>query len=68
MATKGGDRLEFVSLDGAPETGHPSGMTYNSLTSLISRTGGNKARVARNLGVSRVTIYRWLRQLDPGAA
>ncbi len=47
---------------------HPSGMTFASLTALIERTGGNKARVARNLGVSRVTLYRWLRQLDPEIA
>jgi len=59
-----GPRLEFQ--DGTP-TGHPSGMTHASLTALIARTGGNKARVARNLGVSRMTLYRWLRQLDSGA-
>lgn len=62
--TASGTRLEFQ--DGTPNA-HPSGMTYASLTSLIQRTGGNKARVARNLGVSRMTLYRWLRQLDSGA-
>lgn len=47
--------------------GHQSGMTWSSLNTLIERAGGNKARVARNLGVSRITLYRWLKQMDPGA-
>lgn len=38
-----------------------------ALQSLIEHTGGNKARAARQLGVSRMTLYRWLRQIDlPG--
>ena len=44
---------------------HPSGMTWSSLNSLIRKTGGNKARAARNLGISRITLYRWLKQLKP---
>lgn len=44
---------------------HPSGMTWASLNTLIRRAGGNKARAARNLGVSRITLYRWLKQLKP---
>ena len=43
-------------------------MTWSSLNELIERCGGNKAKVARNLGVSRITLYRWLKQLDPGIA
>ncbi len=62
-----GTSLEFQDL-ATVGGGHPSGMTHASLISLIARTGGNKARVARNLGVSRVTLYRWLQQLDPGVA
>ncbi len=62
-----GARLEFPERAAADTAGHPSGMTFASLTSLIDRTGGNKARVARNLGVSRVTLYRWLRQLHTEA-
>lgn len=44
---------------------HSSGMTWTSLNSLIRKAGGNKARAARNLGVSRITLYRWLKQLKP---
>ena len=46
----------------SPPTG---GMTWSSLNSLIDRAGGNKSHVARNLGISRVTLYRWLDRLDP---
>jgi transcriptional regulator of acetoin/glycerol metabolism len=62
-----GSCLEFVDGGATAAATHPSGMTHSSLLTLINRTGGNKARVARNLGVSRVTLYRWLQQLDQGA-
>ncbi len=69
VRTPNGARLEFQDVAAANGLqAHPSGMTHSALTLLIKRTGGNKARAARNLGVSRVTLYRWLRQLDPGAA
>ena len=66
-----GSRLEFQEeypVMGSPQdrkgtTGHPSGMTLGSLNTLIKRAGGNKAQVARNLGISRMTLYRWLGQL-----
>lgn len=62
----GGFRLALKTPDGESQAVHPSGMTLDTLTGLIRRTGGNKSRVARNLGVSRVTLYRWLRQLEAG--
>jgi len=70
-----GSRLEFQADQPAPgatlgrnePTGHPSGMTLGSLEMLITRTGGNKAQVARNLGISRMTLYRWLAQLEAEA-
>ena len=65
--TARGARLEIPESSGVAAANHPSGMTREALASLIARTGGNKARVARNLGVSRVTLYRWLRQLDSRA-
>lgn len=49
----------------AGPNGHPSGMTWSSLNSLIDRAGGNKTQVAKNLGISRITLYRWLDQLSP---
>ena len=45
---------------------HPSGMTWSALMALIERAGGNKSKVARHLGISRITLYRWLDQLQPG--
>jgi DNA-binding NtrC family response regulator/Tfp pilus assembly protein PilF len=66
-----GDRLEISDggmAGSVDRSAHPSGMTWSSLNALIERCGGNKAKVARNLGISRITLYRWLKQLDPGIA
>ncbi len=71
---KAGSALEFIfpenpqpqssaKLDRQPD----SGMTWSSLNTLIDRAGGNKSHVARSLGISRVTIYRWLDRLDPNS-
>ncbi len=69
-----GSALEFIFPDnpqpsaGAKVDKQPDGgMTWSSLNTLISRAGGNKSHVARNLGISRVTLYRWLDRLDPNA-
>ena len=62
--------LEFAEMAQARQLGprprsHASGLSWETLNALIVRAGGNKARAARQLGVSRVTLYRWLSQLDP---
>lgn len=65
LRTAAGIRLDVAASEPAP--GHPSGLTHAGLTALIARAQGNKSRTARNLGVSRVTLYRWLRQLEGGS-
>lgn len=52
--------------DQVEKTSHPSGMTWSALMALIERADGNKSKVARHLGISRITLYRWLDQLQPG--
>ena len=46
---------------------HPSGMTWSALMALIEKADGNKSKVAKHLGISRITLYRWLDQLAPEA-
>ncbi len=55
-----------ASLETPQDNGsHPSGMTWSALMALIERADGNKSKVARHLGISRITLYRWLEQLQP---
>ena len=70
---KAGAALEFLLPETGANTGSATldkqpvgGMTWSSLNTLINRAGGNKSHVARNLGISRVTLYRWLDRLQPG--
>ncbi len=72
IESKAGAALEFMLPTRSPESSsatvekHPiGGMTWNSLNTLINRAGGNKSHVARSLGISRVTLYRWLDRLQP---
>jgi DNA-binding NtrC family response regulator len=73
---KSGPNLEFIFPENPrPDSGAGAsavidrhiggGMTWSSLNALIDRAGGNKSHVARNLNISRVTLYRWLDRLDP---
>ena len=65
-----GDLTELAVLASGEEAaiqsaGGRSGLTWETLSGMIARAGGNKTRVARQLGVSRATLYRWLGNLEP---
>ncbi|WP_457321391.1 AAA-type ATPase lid domain-containing protein, partial [Stenotrophomonas sp. P5_B8] len=47
---------------GTPGTARPDAAT---LQRLLTACGGNREKVAEQLGVSRTTLWRWLRQLAP---
>ncbi len=38
------------------------GLARGQLLKLLAETGGNKAEIARRLGVARSTVYRWLKR------
>jgi len=54
--------LQSADNSGAPATtGQPS---REKLADLIARHNGNRSQVARELGVDRTTLWRWMKRLD----
>jgi DNA-binding NtrC family response regulator len=56
-------------LESAPKrqrksAGRPAKLTPAEVDSALRRHGGNRARAARELGVARSTLYRYLEELD----
>jgi len=49
---------------GKKRPGRPVSLTKELVIEALTRTGGNKARAARYLGVSRTTIYRALEEIN----
>ena len=48
----------------APSAPVPTGsLTRESLTELLTRHNGNRSQVARELGVDRTTLWRWIKRL-----
>ncbi|MBO9512930.1 MAG: propionate catabolism operon regulatory protein PrpR [Variovorax sp.] len=47
---------------------HPAGTPpmRERVQEAMQLAGGNRQRAARQLGISRSTLWRWLRELDPG--
>ncbi|MEI7704208.1 MAG: helix-turn-helix domain-containing protein, partial [Deltaproteobacteria bacterium] len=39
-----------------------SGMERNAIVEALQRAGGNRARVSRELGIGRTTLYRKLKE------
>jgi sigma-54 dependent transcriptional regulator, acetoin dehydrogenase operon transcriptional activator AcoR len=51
---------EVQNLDGPRRRGPVKKLDIPSVRDALSRTGGNKARAARELGVGRATLYRFI--------
>jgi PAS domain S-box-containing protein len=61
----GSKRIQVPHLPG-PRS-NPGKLDLDAVKLALERTGGNKAKAARDLGVGRATLYRFLEK-DPGAA
>ena len=70
VRNRNGERSELVVMNTVGQSAQNpvggAGLNWETLSGMIARAGGNKSRVARQLGVSRATLYRWLGQLEPG--
>ena len=51
-----------LSLTGPANAEMDGGVTRERIVKLLDQNGGNKAETARSLGVSRQTLYRWLKR------
>ena len=57
-----GSGPEALVLTGPDRGGDNDEITRRRVLDKLEETGGNKAEAARQLGVSRQTLYRWLRR------
>jgi len=53
---------EAIILTGPSHNGDTDDITRRRVIQKLEETGGNKAEAARHLGVSRQTLYRWLKR------
>ncbi|MEW6440260.1 MAG: sigma 54-interacting transcriptional regulator [bacterium] len=62
--------LEIREHAGSPGHGHPksSGGGPQEILGMLERSGGNRAKAARLLGISRQTLYRKIRRYNIGRA
>jgi transcriptional regulator of acetoin/glycerol metabolism len=57
------DDLPSVGIEGASSPALTlSGMERNAIVEALRRAGGNRARVSRELGIGRTTLYRKLKE------
>jgi thioredoxin type arsenate reductase len=54
--------MESTTEDGAKKVGRKPKLDYNSVEKVLLKSGGNKAKASRMLGVGRATLYNFIRQ------